>query len=369
MFSKRNGLFATLILLGGFQFVMATSAMPATVPASFTGIAVTAYGAKCDGQSNDSAAFSGAIKAAASKCTESGFLAKGQNYISLPGGATCKINSGITIDTACVGLEGNGSTIDASGVNNGAAITLTSSEPANPYSANTARVSHFLLTGPGANTSTVGLQINAGGIYTGPVNIANFGIGVQFGSYAFDDRIVGSDVWNTSTGFNCPAGLTDAGELLVIDDGRIFNSSKAISNSGCEFSVSNTAIDGMSKNAIENSGGTVYLRDVHIEFFSPITGSPIEQDGGCNAWSMIEMDGGRVQMDNWNPNSMHSLVDNTPTPGCGSGSGPWIRLSNVFISGIQPSSGSLVTGTSTLQVQLNCLTNGAGGGTMCNSQF
>jgi hypothetical protein len=213
------------------------------------------------------------------------------------------------------------------------------------------------------------LQINAGGIYAGPINIANFGIGVQLGSYAFNDRIVGSDVWNTGTGFNCPSGLTDAGELLVIDGGRIFNSSKGITNSGCEFSVTNTAIDGMSQFAIQNSGGTFYLRDLHIEFFNPIAGSPIEQEGGCNAWAMIEMDGGRVQMDNWSPGSMQSLVDNTPGAGCGYGSGPWIRLSNVFFSGVQPSSGSLVTGTGASQVQLNCLTNGAGGGTMCNSQF
>jgi hypothetical protein len=360
---------STLILIVGFQLFSVSLAIPATVPASFSGIAVTAYGAKCDGQTNDIAAFNNAIKAAGSNCRESGFLAHGQNYISLPGGTTCKINSGITIDTACVGLEGNGSTIDASGITNGAAITLSSSEKANPYSANTSRFSHFLLTGPGASSSTVGLQINAGGIYAGPINIANFGIGVQLGSYAFNDRIVGSDVWNTGTGFNCPSGLTDAGELLVIDGGRIFNSSKGITNSGCEFSVTNTAIDGMSQFAIQNSGGTFYLHDLHIEFFNPIAGSPIEQEGGCNAWAMIEMDGGRVQMDNWSPGSMQSLVDNTPGAGCGYGAGPWIRLSNVFFSGVQPSSGGLVTGTGASQVQLNCLTNGAGGGTMCNSQF
>ena len=368
MLLKSDKFLSTLILITFFQILLLRSAIPATVPASFSGIAVTAYGAKCDGQTNDVAAFNNAIKAAGSNCRESGFLARGQNYISLPGGATCKINSGITIDTACVGLEGNGSTIDASGITSGAAIILSSSEKSNPYSANTARFSHFLLTGPGAGSSTVGLQLNTGGIYAGPINISNFGIGVQFGSYAFNDRFVGSDVWNTGVGFYCPAGLADAGELVVIDGGRIFNSGIGITNGGCEFSVTDTAIDGMSQVAIENTGGTFYLRDLHIEFFSPIARSPIEQEGGCNAWSMIEMDGGRVQMDSWAANSMQSLVDNSPAPGCG-GSGPWIRLSNVFISGIQPSSGSLVTGTGAAQVQLNCLTNGAGGGTMCRSGF
>jgi hypothetical protein len=364
MLHKTNGGLSMLLLIAGFQFVSFTPA----IAAGLSGIPVPVYGAKCDGKTDDSAAFTSAIKGAESKCVVSGFLARGQNYISLPSGVTCKINSGITIDSACVGLEGNGSVIDASGVTTGAAITLTSSEPANPYSANAARYSHFMLTGPGASGSAVGLQINAGGIYAGPINISNFGTGIQFGSYAFNDRILGSDVWNTGTGFNCPAGLTNAGELVVIDGGRIFNSVEGITNSGCEFSVTNTAIDGMSRSAIVNSGGTFYLHNVHIEYFTPIAGSPIEQEGGCNAWSMIEIDGGRIQMDNWSPNSMQSLVDNTPASICG-GAGPWIRMSNVFISGVQPTSGSLVTGTGASQVQLNCLTNGAGGGTMCNSQF
>jgi hypothetical protein len=52
-----------------------------------------------------------------------------------------------------------------------------------------------------------------------------------------------------------------------------------------------------------------------------------------------------------------------------SGSGPWIRFSNVFISGIEPTSGALVTRTGASQVQLTCLTKGAHGGMMCNSQF
>jgi hypothetical protein len=296
------------------------------------------------------------------------FLAFGQNYVYLPSGTTCKINHGLTFDTACVGLEGNGSLLDASSIVSGAAITLTTSEPDNPYSANTARYGHFLLNGRGSNTATVGVQINAGGVYLGPVSLAHFGIGIQFGNYAYADRIEGTDIGDAKVGLNCPAGLVDAGEQIVFTDGRIYNGGTGVMDSGCEFNIIGSAIDGMNQTAVENTSGMVRLSNDHIEFFGPIPKAPLEQDNGCNAWVYIKMDGGVIMMDDWSANTMPALIDNSPAQACG-GAGPWVKLDNVFISGVQPSGGELVTGSGAAQVQLNCVTNGAGGGSMCDTHY
>ena len=347
----------------------------ALCPVAFgAGIMVGQYGAKCDGHTDDTEAIRRAVKAAEAKCHfKEGFISAGQSYIELPMGSVCKITKTLVVDTACVGVSGNGATIDATAISKGSALVLKNATPASPYTANVPPWEHFSIVGPGSSTSSIGIRLESGNVNIERLNVVNFGTGIEFGNFAFNDVISGTAIWNVNTGLSCPSGLKDAGEQLSFINGRIFNSGTGLSNDGCDILLSNSQIDGIANSAIINVNNDVILQNVRIEYFRPISHAVLTISGGCNAYTFIRVHGGLIQNDDTRTTNMPSLIDNSPDQSCRGGpphgKGPWVMLQDVFLSGIQPKAGQLVTGPGKDQVRIECATNGAGGGTMCNTSY
>jgi hypothetical protein len=346
-------------------------------PALASGVSVTGYGAKCDGMTDDSGAIQAAITAAGANCSSDGLhQMHSQSYIELPTGSTCKIDSGLQFDAACEGIVSNGATIDATGLSSGAAITVGSSQPQSPFGENVPPWEGLHVIGPGASSSTVGLLVQAGAVVFDRLNLSGFGVGVQFGGYAFLDRFEDPMIWSCSTAVNYPMGPSGiAGENITFHGGSIFGAQVGFQNDGGEISIAGMSIDGLTNAAVVNLAGAVKIYDTHIEYFSPISTSPLEIEGSCNAWTFINVTGGVIQSDSASTN-VRSTIDIKPSSICG-GSGPWISLQNVFFAGLNPSPGCVrgtgstcVTGTSptsgtgTGQVVISSSTDGTGGGTM-----
>ena len=340
-------------------------------------VSVTAQGARCDGITDDSGAIQAAIGVAGARCSSDGsHQMRNQSYIELPSGSTCKINSGLQFDAACVGLVSNGATLDASGLSSGAAITVNSSQPQSPFGENVPPWSGVHVIGPGASTNSIGLLVQAGAVIFDKLNVSNFGVGVQFGSYAFLDRFETPMIFNCATAVNFPTGLGgNAGENITVQGGSIFGSQVGFKNNGGELNIEGMSIDGLSDAAIVNLDGAVRVSDTHIEYFAPIKTSPLEIEGGCNAWTFINLSGGLIQSDTGTTN-VRSTIDIRPPGICG-GSGPWVSLERVFFAGLNPAPGcargagsTCVTGTSPAsgtgigQVAITSSTDGSGGGTM-----
>jgi hypothetical protein len=341
------------------------------------GFSVTNYGAQCNGFADDTAGINAAIKAASAKCvSDQSHQMWNQSYIELPTGSTCVINGGLVLDAACVGIVSNGATLNAKGLTAKAALVVTTSQPANPFSENVVPWDHVHLIGPGASTSTIGVLLEAGYVRFTGLNVSNFGVGVEFGNYAFVDRFESPEIMGCTTGVLFPSGLTDAGENITFEGGSVSGCVTGIDNSGGELSINEMSFDGLISASVIDRAGAVRLRDTHVEYFTGLKGSPLELEGGCNAYNFIEMTGGDLEIDSWLPD-LQSTVDIRPVGLCG-GSGPWVSLNDVFFSGLTPTSqcvrgagASCVTGsapvpgTGPTQVTISG-TNGAGGGTMGN---
>ncbi|MGH8336760.1 MAG: hypothetical protein ACRETL_08095, partial [Gammaproteobacteria bacterium] len=192
------------------------------------GIEVMRYGAKCDGHTDDAAAFGRAIKAAASKCVIAASQdATNQSFIILPAGRTCAVKSTLVFPGSCVGVRGNGAVLDfrslPSGGPSAVAISIISSHPYSPYGDNLVPWDQLHLIGPGASSATIGVRIETGQAVIERPDINGFGVGIQFGNFAYVDQIDHPSIWNTGVGIDCPAGLKDAGENITINQGVIFN--------------------------------------------------------------------------------------------------------------------------------------------------
>jgi hypothetical protein len=327
----------------------------------------------CDDVTDDSAVLQSLINAAQRGCSvQADQSITGQSYIDLPQGKVCRIDQPIVLVGSCVGLNGNGSTLDFQHlVNNGrVAITITSQHPVSPYGDNAVSWSTINLAGPGPSTDTVGILVQTGhAVLQRPV-IHGFGIGIQFGNYAFVDSLDRPEIWNVGTGISCPGSTKDSGENLTVMGGAIFNSGVAVDNRGCGLTLSGTSIDGMSGSAMTVQGGTVTCDNCYIEYFAS-TASPIFDLQGCNAWSYIAFRGGTILNDFGGANVM-ALIRNDPQQLCG-GSGSWARFDTVFFGNINPSGPcaagtgpSCVVGSNANQVSILQGTSGAGGGTMGN---
>jgi hypothetical protein len=330
-------------------------------------------GLVCDDVTDDSAALQGLINAAEANCVvQPDQSIVGQSYIDLPQGKVCRIDQPIQLVGSCVGIEGNGATLDFKNLSqsNGVAITITSQHPASPYGDNAVVWSALNLVGPGSSTQTIGLLVETGeAVFQRPV-IHGFGIGIQFGNYAFVDSIDHPAIFDVGTGISCPGNTTDSGENLTVTGGSIFNSEVAIDNQGCGLTLSGTSIDGMSGSAMTVQGGTVACDNCYIEYFAS-TAAPVFDLNGCNAWSYITFHGGTILNDFSGPNVM-ALIRNDPTETCG-GSGSWARFDGVFFGNINPtgtcavgSGPSCVMGSNAGQVSIIQGTSGDGGGTMGN---
>jgi hypothetical protein len=346
-------------------------------PVLASGVLVTGRGARCDGITDDSRAIQAAISAAGAQCDSDGAHQMwNQSYIELPSGSTCKINSGLQFDAACVGLVSNGATLDATALSSGAAISVTSSQPQSPFGENVPPWSGVHVIGPGPGTNTIGILVQAGAVVFDKLNVSNFGVGVQFGGYAFLDRFETPMIFNCGTAVNFPSGLSgSAGENITFQGGSIFGAQVGFRNNGGELNIEGMSIDGLSDAAIVNLDGAVRVYNTHIEYFAPIKTSPLEIEGGCNAWTFIDLSGGLIQSDTGTTN-VRSTIDIRPPSICG-GSGPWISLQKVFLAGLNPSPGcsrgagsTCVTGTAPMsgtgigQVVITSSTDGSGGGTM-----
>jgi hypothetical protein len=342
-----------------------------------SGFLVTSYGAKCDGMTDDSGAIQSTINAAEARCSsDSAHQMHSQSYIELPSGSTCKIDSGLQFDGACVGFVSNGGTVDATGISSGPAITVNSSQPQSPFGENVPPWNGVHVIGAGSTSNTIGLLVQAGAVVFNQLNVSNFGVGVQFGGYAFLDRFEAPMIFNCTTAVSFPSGPSgNAGENITFDGGSIFGAQVGFKNNGAELDIEGMSIDGLSDAAIVNLDGAVRVHNTHIEYFGPISTSPLEIEGGCNAWTFIDLDGGLIQSDTASTN-VRSTVDIEPSTICG-GSGPWVRLQNVFFAGLNPGPScakgmgctcvtgtSPVSGTGTGQVLITSSTDGSGGGTM-----
>lgn len=346
-------------------------------PALASGILVTGHGAKCDGITDDSGAIQAAISVAGAQCSSDGsHQMHNQSYIELPSGSTCKIDGGLQFDAACVGLVSNGATLDATALSSGAAISVNTSQPQSPFGENVPPWDGVHVIGPGASTNTIGVLVQAGAVVFDKLNVSNFGVGVQFGGYAFLDRFEAPMIFNCTTAVNFPSGSSgNAGENITFEGGSIFGAQVGFKNNGAELNIEGMSIDGLSDAAIVNLDGAVRVYNTHIEYFGPIKTSPLEIEGGCNAWTFIDLSGGLIQSDTATTN-VRSTIDIEPSSICG-GSGPWVSLQKVFFAGLNPGPGcakgagcTCVTGTAPAsgtgigQVAITSSTDGSGGGTM-----
>jgi hypothetical protein len=338
------------------------------------GLQILRYGAKCDGRTDDAAAIGRAIKAAAAKCTIAASQdARNQNYITLPAGRTCAVKSSLVFPGSCVGLKGNGAVLDFSSLiaigSSTAAVSIVSSHPYSPYGDNLIPWEQLHLVGPGPASSTIGLLIETGQASIERPDINGFGLGIQFGNFAYVDHVEHPVIWNTGVGIDCPAGLKDAGENITINQGAIFNSGIGVRNYGCGISMNETSFDGLGNSAVITRS-PFRCFGCYIEYFAAITG-PIFDISSCNAWSFVDFHGGTIQDDHPGPN-VGSLVSNHPDRICG-GSGPWAFFEDVFFANLNPQakcdSGagpSCITGSNSRQVRILNSTSGSGGGSMGN---
>jgi hypothetical protein len=335
---------------------------------------VTSFGAKCDGRSNDYLPIEAAFNAAAARCTvHKNQDVWNQNYVDLPPGHTCKVNSPLVIKGSCVGLRSNGAVLDFSSLAPPAtlpvaAVTVRSSHPASPYGDNVVTWDGLHLAGPGRDTHTIGLLIETGQAVFERLDINSFGVGTQFGDYAYVDHFDQPSIFSVGTGIYCPSHLIDSGENITISQGAIFNSRVAINNQGCGLTLLGTSIDGMSSSAIINKG-TFRCIACYIEYFQSIV-DPVFELGGCNAWSYFIFDNGTIKNDHRGKNVL-ALVRNERVP-C-AGAGPWAYFNNVFFGGISPSAPcnaghgpACIIGNNAGQIHVFHSTDGAGGGAIGN---
>ncbi len=105
--------------------------------------------------------------------------------------------------------------------------------------------------------------------------------------------------WNCSTAVNFPSGPGgNGGENITFQGGSIFSELRVgFRNNGGELNIDGMSIDGLSDAAIINLNGAVRVYNTHIEYFAPIKTSPLEIEGGCNAWTFIDLSGGLIQSD------------------------------------------------------------------------
>ncbi len=335
----------TLSFAEGGKMAAPQAQLLATQPTYYA----VSYGAKCDDNTNDQPAFVAMLAAAKANCSVIGNIAEGQATVDLPPGKVCKLNSGITIDTGCVGLRGNGATLDFRGIPAGtAAVTTTDDDKVSPYNANVAIIDLKLL-GPGQSTSsgTVGLLSESAGATYIDLTAANFNYGVEIGNNSFVVTWINPQLFYDGTGWYCPIGLTNAGENMSIVDGSIYNSDVAIDTESCELNSTNTSFDFDTEsiaNVAISGTGALRLTNSHIEF-SKLSGSLFNL-GGPNSYSYIMAEGGQWQSDSGDSPADLATVNNVGYGGDG-GWGPWVQINNVFMVGLFPGaqcgSGSGVT--------------------------
>jgi hypothetical protein len=334
---------APTLTLGALK-VVATTTPKTTATAMPTAILqptydAVSYGAVCDDRTDDSAAFKALFRAASAKCKVNGNVSVGQATVDFPPGKVCKLNSGITIDTGCVGLRGNGTTLDFSGiVANTAAVTTYDDDQTSPYNGNMSIIDLKLL-GPGHSISngTIGLLSGSSGTTYIDFTATGFEYGVEVGNYSWTVSWTNPQLFGDGTGWYCPPNLTDSGENMSIVNGVIYDDDIAIDTEGCEVNSTDTSFDFETEsiaNVALNGSGTLRLIDSHIEFDR--LSSALFNLGGSNSYSYITADGGQWQSNAGSSPADFATVDDEGSADDG-GWGPWVQINNVFMVGLWPS--------------------------------
>lgn len=318
---------------------------------------LSGYGALCNGQHDDTAAFKAAAAAAAKSCIEVNNDEWYQSVLEFPHRGSCLFNSPISVDASCSKLETNGSVLRFP---KGSGLTFTSSHPINPYGDNLAIKEELHVVGPGKSGSsgTYGVRLNAANLVFTSLDVNGFNYGVQIGDNSYMISLYHPNLWGNGTGLYCPTGLKNSGENISGFGGAIFNNAVGVDNQGCDIVLLSTSLDYNSVSAVKDAAnpsngaatGSVSLVGVNVEF-GVITG-PVFQLGingtgsNCNGFDFILVEGGKVHATVFphGPNAV-ALVDNDTCKIPGLRSGGTVTIRDAWVAGIQPS-GNCVAGTS-----------------------
>lgn len=182
-----------------------------------------------DGTTNDAAGIQAALDA---------IVATGKRgTLVLPAGKTAKVNSGLTINSSYVFIEGNGATLDFSSQTTGTAMTWTASvDP--PYEQAANAMSRLTLKGNDRAGSVIGLKFD--GPTTGNVGVSHmsfdrlsihaFATGISLEDRSYTLNFYGCDIYDCFRGVNQVVGGTDYGERYNFGGCVFFNC-----NIGCDL--------------------------------------------------------------------------------------------------------------------------------------
>jgi hypothetical protein len=332
---------------------------------------VTRFGARCDGNTDDSRAFQAALNAAGAGCAAGrGYLDGGYRTVVVPDGARCRLNSGLINNRSdCVGISSYaGGTLDFSALPHGQTALTLKPLIYGAYTGNVARFENIQMIGPGRSSGTVGIASSTATTTYRQYNIHGFGHGYEVHGGSWLNHFMNTSIWDCHTDLYCGSALKDAGEQISFEAGALFNSDQGIENDSCEFTITDSSLDEFTGPAVVNGGGTTRLTSDHIEYVNSTTAVPlIVTSKACNAWGSITMESGQIQFDHARPQAL-ARNDGGPGPCGGGGWGAYIRLNNVFLGNIPMDSNGapVIMGSNSSQIAVCHATNGAGGGAIGN---
>lgn len=324
--------------------VPSSTPTPIIVAGNWPPFPITNYGAVCDGSHDDSASINAAFAAAkAMGCRFNNNFAQQQAYVDFPPGKICKVNEGLTLDTSCVGINGNGATLDFSGMAaTSEGVTTTADNQVSPYNDNLT-VKDLKMIGNGRSNNSVALWSNSSGVRYENLSAWNWNHAVQIGNYSFLNEFANFHFISNNDGFYCPSGVNDAGENNKLIGGVIANGTMGINDPGaCEFYSFATSFDYLSQQIVYDVG-MVQLDAPHIEF-NQLTG-PMFQVAGPNAFEHLVVNGGYAvgNAANGTGSDMTAVIE-MDAAGLSSGSwGPWSSITDMFMVNMNPSATCVVS--------------------------
>lgn len=227
------------------------------------------FGAVGDGTTDDSTA----IQAAHDSIVDGGI----PSVLSFSPG-TYKLDSGLSINTSYMIIEGNNAVLDFSSLSSGTALTLsgdsTQAYQGNPFYNTDKHISHLDIRGPGNTSSVTGIEMSPSGNSTAVahysfynLNVSEFGTGINIGNNSYILGFYGCEFWICGTCVQHSAGLSNSGERIIFTNCSFYNSDTGfdIGNSACDISLYGCSVDGMHDNYIYCNGGMISCSGCHFE--------------------------------------------------------------------------------------------------------